>query len=182
MRGSKYLDHCYQPRLCLLSAYAWDTWHQVPSSSDLSHLVTEIRALRGQLEQSIQVNTCLRRQLEQQLDGGGKAGLGPDSGGHGFAASTDPGSRQPPFPGRKAKGIGKPSAGREGARASGGRESLAPSMLLGVRGEVGGEVTVGVRAWGSGPDLPLTGGLPGACKLPCLLFLEHVNPYLGRIC
>ncbi|XP_036090889.1 myomegalin isoform X4 [Rousettus aegyptiacus] len=81
-----------------LRAYAWDACHLVPSSSDLSHLVTEIRALRGQLEQSIQVNNCLRLQLEQQLDSGGKASLGPNSGSHDFAASTDPGSRQPPFP------------------------------------------------------------------------------------
>lgn len=163
MCGNKYLDHGYQPRLCLLSAYAWDACHLVPSSSDLSHLVTEIRALRGQLEQSIQVNNCLRLQLEQQLDGGGKASLGPNSGSHDFAASTDPGSRQPPFPGRKAKGIGKPSAGGEVARASGGRDSLASSRLLKVRGEVGGEVhcgseSVGLRA----THLPLTGCLPWA--------------------
>lgn len=54
----------------LLSAYTWDACHQVTLSSDLSHLVAEIRALRGQLEQSIQGNNCLRLQLEQQSDGG----------------------------------------------------------------------------------------------------------------
>ncbi|XP_024908012.1 myomegalin isoform X4 [Pteropus alecto] len=78
-----------------LRACAWDACH--PLSSDLSHLVTEIRALRGQLEQSIQVNNCLRLQLEQQLDGGGKASLSPNSVSRDFAASTDPGSKQPLF-------------------------------------------------------------------------------------
>ncbi|KAF5910915.1 hypothetical protein HPG69_000879, partial [Diceros bicornis minor] len=63
-----------------LKAYTWDACHQAPLSSDLSHLVAEIRALRGQLEQSIQVNNCLRLQLEQQLDGSaGKASLSPSS-------------------------------------------------------------------------------------------------------
>ncbi|XP_072823991.1 myomegalin isoform X10 [Vicugna pacos] len=76
-----------------LKAYTWDACHQVPLSSDLSHLVAEIRALRGQLEQSIQVNNCLRVQLEQQLDGGAsKAGLSPF-----FPVSPDPGSKQPLF-------------------------------------------------------------------------------------
>ncbi|XP_032342798.1 myomegalin isoform X21 [Camelus ferus] len=76
-----------------LKAYTWDACHQVPLSSDLSHLVAEIRALRGQLEQSIQVNNCLRVQLKQQLDGGAsKAGLSPS-----FPVSPDPGSKQPLF-------------------------------------------------------------------------------------
>ncbi|XP_072823958.1 myomegalin-like [Vicugna pacos] len=76
-----------------LKAYTWDACHQVPLSSDLSHLVAEIRALRGQLEQSIQVNNCLRVQLEQQLHGGAsKAGLSPF-----FPVSPDPGSKQPLF-------------------------------------------------------------------------------------
>ncbi|XP_055975589.1 myomegalin isoform X4 [Sorex fumeus] len=52
-----------------LKVPAWDACRQVPLSSDLSHLVAEIRDLRGQLEQSIQANTCLRLQLQQQLDG-----------------------------------------------------------------------------------------------------------------
>lgn len=148
----KYLDHCYQLRLCLLLAYAWDACHEVSLSSDLSHLVAEIRALRGQLEQSIQVNNCLRLQLEQQLDGGGKAGLSPNSVGHDFAPSTDPGRKQPPFQGRKAEGIGKPAAGREVARIAGGRDSLASSTLPKVRGAVGGapvrcgSESVGLRA------------------------------------
>lgn len=98
----------------LLSACTWDACHQVPLSSDLSHLVTEIRALRGQLEQSIQVNNSLRLQLEQQLDGGAaKASLSPSSVSHGFPAGSDPGSKQPPSQGRKEKGIGEPAAGRE---------------------------------------------------------------------
>ncbi|XP_077623817.1 myomegalin isoform X8 [Crocuta crocuta] len=76
-----------------LQAFTWDACHQVPLSSDLSHLVAEIRALRGQLEQSIQVNNCLRLQLEQQLDGGAsKARLGPSP-----ANQEDPGNKQLPF-------------------------------------------------------------------------------------
>ncbi|XP_030880445.1 myomegalin isoform X11 [Leptonychotes weddellii] len=73
-----------------LKASTWDAGHQVPSSSDLSQLVAEIRALRGQLERSIQVNNCLRQQLEQQLDSeGGKASLSPSS-----ANQEDPGNKQ----------------------------------------------------------------------------------------
>ncbi|XP_044770542.1 myomegalin isoform X14 [Neomonachus schauinslandi] len=73
-----------------LKASSWDAGHQVPSSSDLSQLVAEIRALRGQLERSIQVNNCLRQQLEQQLDSeGGKASLSPSS-----ANQGDPGNKQ----------------------------------------------------------------------------------------
>ncbi|XP_039111579.1 myomegalin-like isoform X2 [Hyaena hyaena] len=76
-----------------LQAFTWDACHQVPLNSDLSHLVAEIRALRGQLEQSIQVNNCLRLQLEQQLDGGvSKARLGPSP-----ANQEDPGNKQLPF-------------------------------------------------------------------------------------
>uniref|UniRef100_A0A8C0MY54 Phosphodiesterase 4D interacting protein n=1 Tax=Canis lupus familiaris TaxID=9615 RepID=A0A8C0MY54_CANLF len=73
-----------------LKASTWDAYHQVPLSSDLSHLVAEIRALRGQLEQSIQVNNCLRLQLEQQLDGGrSKTSLSPSS-----TSQEDPGDKQ----------------------------------------------------------------------------------------
>ncbi|XP_038417882.1 myomegalin isoform X54 [Canis lupus familiaris] len=73
-----------------LKASTWDAYHQVPLSSDLSHLVAEIRALRGQLEQSIQVNNCLRLQLEQQLDGGrSKTSLNPSS-----TSQEDPGDKQ----------------------------------------------------------------------------------------
>lgn len=96
--------------LSLLSAYTWEACHQVPLSSDLSHLVAEIRALRGQLEQSIQVNNCLRLQLEQQLDGGAsKASLSSSSINQKFPTNTDPGNKQPFFQGRKEKGIMKPS-------------------------------------------------------------------------
>ncbi|XP_027430215.1 myomegalin isoform X12 [Zalophus californianus] len=76
-----------------LKASTRDAGHQVPSSSDLSQLVAEIRALRGQLERSIQVNNGLRQQLEQQLDGGGgNASLSPSS-----ANQEDPGNKQPLF-------------------------------------------------------------------------------------
>ncbi|KAM9242609.1 myomegalin isoform 14-T14 [Dugong dugon] len=81
-----------------LKDYNWDACHQVPLSSDLSHLVAEVRALRGQLEQSIQVNNCLRLQLEQQLDGrADKANLSPSSVTQNFPANTDPGDKQPLF-------------------------------------------------------------------------------------
>uniref|UniRef100_A0A667HDY4 Olduvai domain-containing protein n=1 Tax=Lynx canadensis TaxID=61383 RepID=A0A667HDY4_LYNCA len=65
-----------------LKASTWDACHQVPMNSDLSHL----------LEQSIQVNNCLRLQLEHQLDGGGStARLSPS------ANQEDPGNKQPLF-------------------------------------------------------------------------------------
>ncbi|XP_060057962.1 myomegalin isoform X4 [Erinaceus europaeus] len=78
-----------------LKAYTWDACHQVPLINDLSRLVAEIRALRGQLEQSVQVNNCLRVQLEQQLDGAaGKVSLHPSSINQNFPVSTDPGNKQ----------------------------------------------------------------------------------------
>ncbi|XP_040086848.1 myomegalin isoform X24 [Oryx dammah] len=80
-----------------MKAYTWDACHQVPLSSDLSHLVAEIRALRGQLEQSIQVNNCLRLQLEQQLDGGASKASLSFSVNQKFPTNTDPGNKQPFF-------------------------------------------------------------------------------------
>jgi myomegalin len=53
--------------------------------------VAEIRALRGQLEQSIEVNNRLRLQLEQQMDrGAGKASLGPIAVGQSFPDKAEP--------------------------------------------------------------------------------------------
>ncbi|XP_060156604.1 myomegalin isoform X28 [Globicephala melas] len=78
-----------------LKAYTWDACHQVHLSSDLSHLVAEVQALRGQLEHSIQGNNCLRLQLEQQLDGGAiKTSLSPSSVNQKFPTNTDPGNKQ----------------------------------------------------------------------------------------
>uniref|UniRef100_A0A8I3WX00 Phosphodiesterase 4D interacting protein n=1 Tax=Callithrix jacchus TaxID=9483 RepID=A0A8I3WX00_CALJA len=78
-----------------LKAFSLDACHQIPLSSDLSHLVAEVRALRGQLEQSIQGNNCLRLQLQQQLDSGaGKASVSPSSINQNFPASADPGNKQ----------------------------------------------------------------------------------------
>uniref|UniRef100_A0A2K5J3Z1 Olduvai domain-containing protein n=1 Tax=Colobus angolensis palliatus TaxID=336983 RepID=A0A2K5J3Z1_COLAP len=78
-----------------LKAYSLDACHQIPLSSDLSHLVAEVRALRGQLEQNIQGNNCLRLQLQQQLDSSaGKASLSPSSINQNFPASADPGNKQ----------------------------------------------------------------------------------------
>ncbi|KAM8784234.1 LOW QUALITY PROTEIN: myomegalin [Rhynchonycteris naso] len=109
-----------------LKAYTTDACHQVPLSSDLSHLVAEIRALRGQLEQSIQVNNSLRLQLEQQLDGGaGKASLGPSSASLDLAARIDPGSKQPPFQGSAASLPGR-DVGMEPAPGCPSSPSAAP--------------------------------------------------------
>ncbi|XP_008581251.1 PREDICTED: myomegalin [Galeopterus variegatus] len=81
-----------------LKAYSPSACHQVPLSCDMSHLVAEIRALRGQLEQSIQVNTRLRLQLEQQLDGGAsKASLSHSSINQSFPVYIDPGNKQSLF-------------------------------------------------------------------------------------
>ncbi|XP_035307161.1 myomegalin isoform X4 [Cricetulus griseus] len=92
-----YESLCGNPKTGL-KAFSLDSCHQVPS--ELSYLVAEIRALRGQLEQSIQGNNCLRRQLEQQLDcGAGKANLNPSSVGQNFSASVEPASTQPLFQG-----------------------------------------------------------------------------------
>ena len=110
-----------------LSAYTWDACHQVPLNSDLSHLVAEIQALRGQLEQSIQVNNCLRLQLEQQLDGGAsKTSLSPSSVNQKFPTNTDPGNKQLLFQGRKEKGIRKPSANGEVPRMSTVEGTISP--------------------------------------------------------
>ncbi|XP_043858797.1 myomegalin-like isoform X2 [Dromiciops gliroides] len=77
----------------VMKAYSWDIYRQAPLSSDLSALVSEVRALRSQLEYSIQVNNSLRQQLEQQLDGGpGKATLSSSCVTQGFPA-TDPGNK-----------------------------------------------------------------------------------------
>ncbi|XP_058516110.1 myomegalin isoform X4 [Ochotona princeps] len=81
-----------------LKAFGLDACHQAPLSNDLSCLVAEIRVLRGQLEQSIQVNNCLRLQLELQLEGGvSKASPGASSVSQSFTTSTDPGKKQPIF-------------------------------------------------------------------------------------
>lgn len=93
----------------LLLAFGLDACHQAPLSSDLSCLVAEIRVLRGQLEQSIQVNNCLRLQLELQLEGGvGKASPGACSMSQSFTTSTDPGNKQPIFQGRTKEQLGGP--------------------------------------------------------------------------
>ncbi|XP_077883009.1 myomegalin isoform X27 [Ictidomys tridecemlineatus] len=81
-----------------LKAFSLDGCHQVPLNSDLNHLVAEIRALRGQLEQSIQMNNCLRLKLEQQLDGGtGKGSLSPSTVSQNFPTNPDPGNKQSHF-------------------------------------------------------------------------------------
>ncbi|XP_055459667.1 myomegalin-like isoform X5 [Psammomys obesus] len=88
-----YESLCGNPKKCLKD-FGLDSCHHVPS--ELSYLVAEIRALRGQLEQSIQVNNCLRLQLEQQLDrGAGKANLSPSSVSQNFSANTEPTDMQP---------------------------------------------------------------------------------------
>ncbi|XP_036622222.1 myomegalin-like isoform X3 [Trichosurus vulpecula] len=77
----------------VLKAYSWDIYRQGPLSNDLSTLVSEVRALRSQLEYSIQVNNSLRQQLEQQLEGSpGKGSLGSSCMTQGFPA-TSPGNK-----------------------------------------------------------------------------------------
>lgn len=84
-----------------MKAFSLDSCCQVPS--ELSYLVAEIRALRAQLEQIIQVNNGLRLQLEQQLDrGAGKATLSPSSVGQNVSAGVEPAHTQPLFQGSAA--------------------------------------------------------------------------------
>ena len=47
-------------------------WNGPDSFSDLHGLLTEMRALREQLERSIQTNSALRSRLEEQLSQGAK--------------------------------------------------------------------------------------------------------------
>lgn len=72
--------------------------------------MAEIRALRAQLEQIIQVNNGLRLQLEQQLDrGAGKATLSPSSVGQNISAVVEPAHTQPLFQGTKERGAEAPA-------------------------------------------------------------------------
>uniref|UniRef100_H0XE44 Phosphodiesterase 4D interacting protein n=1 Tax=Otolemur garnettii TaxID=30611 RepID=H0XE44_OTOGA len=72
-----------------------DACHQIPLGSDLSHLVTEIQALRGQLAESIQVNNGLCLQLQHHLEVGAvQASLRPTPTHQNFPATADPGSNQ----------------------------------------------------------------------------------------
>lgn len=74
--------------------------------------MAEIRALRAQLEQIIQVNNGLRLQLEQQLDRGtGKATLSPSSVGQIVSADVEPAHTQPLFQGTKERGAEAPARG-----------------------------------------------------------------------
>ncbi|XP_063138523.1 myomegalin isoform X8 [Rattus norvegicus] len=84
-----------------LKAFSLDSCYQVPG--ELSCLVAEIRALRVQLEQSIQVNNRLRLQLEQQMDhGAGKASLSSCPVNQSFSAKAELANQQPPFQGSAA--------------------------------------------------------------------------------
>ncbi|KAM5257063.1 myomegalin isoform 3-T3 [Ctenodactylus gundi] len=81
-----------------LKACCLDACHHAPVSSDLRHLVAEVRALRGQLAQSIQVNSCLRLQLEQQLNGdAGRAHLSAPSVSQSLPAGANLRNTQPLF-------------------------------------------------------------------------------------
>ncbi|GAB1287899.1 Myomegalin [Apodemus speciosus] len=95
-----YESLCENPKKAL-KAFSLDSCHQVPG--ELSCLVAEIRALRGQLEQSIQVNNRLRLQLEQQMEhDAGRASLSPSPGGQSFSGRVEPANPQPLFPGSAA--------------------------------------------------------------------------------
>ncbi|KAL6044245.1 hypothetical protein STEG23_019925 [Scotinomys teguina] len=95
-----YESLCGTPRSGL-KAFSLDSCHQVPS--ELSYLVAEMRALRGQLEHSIQVNNCLRLQLEKQLDcGASRANPSLSSVSQNFSANVEPANAQPLFQGSAA--------------------------------------------------------------------------------
>lgn len=65
--------------------------------------MAEICALRGQLEQSIQVNNRLRLQLEQQMEhDAGTASLRPSPAGQSCSPKVEPENPQPLFPGSAA--------------------------------------------------------------------------------
>lgn len=81
--------------------------------------MAEIRALRGQLEQSIQVNNRLRLQLEQQMEhDAGTASLRPSPAGQSFSPKVEPENPQPLFPGREE---GEARALRSGMSAGQGQ-------------------------------------------------------------
>ncbi|XP_019357505.1 PREDICTED: myomegalin-like isoform X6 [Gavialis gangeticus] len=83
----------FGPSKVAMSGCIRDLYWKQPSSSDLDALLAEVRALRSQLLQGIQVNSSLRQQLEQQQEG--RASLvthGSTS--HVFAANKPPGDRQ----------------------------------------------------------------------------------------
>ncbi|XP_038166855.1 myomegalin-like isoform X3 [Arvicola amphibius] len=95
-----YESLCGNPKTGM-KVFSLDSCCQVPS--ELSYLVAEIRALRAQLEQIIQVNNGLRLQLEQQLDrGAGKATLSSSSVGQNVSADVEPAHTQPLFQGSTA--------------------------------------------------------------------------------
>ncbi|XP_052035621.1 myomegalin-like isoform X2 [Apodemus sylvaticus] len=95
-----YESLCENPKKAM-KAFSLDSCHQAPG--ELSCLVAEIRALRGQLEQSIQVNNRLRLQLEQQMEqDAGKASLSPSPAGQSFSAKVEPANPQPFFQGSAA--------------------------------------------------------------------------------
>ncbi|XP_028936460.1 LOW QUALITY PROTEIN: myomegalin [Ornithorhynchus anatinus] len=126
-----------------------------PLSGDLTGLVAEVRALRSQLEHSIQVNDSLRQQLEQKLDGNfDKIHLGPSSPAQAFPA-TDPerpaqlfpdavlsppvrdvgmNSPAPTFPGSDAQAPGlepRPSSRKTGSGPDAGRAGKEDPALVG---------------------------------------------------
>ncbi|XP_019342066.1 myomegalin isoform X4 [Alligator mississippiensis] len=83
----------FGPSKVPMSACIRDLYWKQPSSSDLDALLAEVRALRSQLLQGIQVNNSLRQQLEQQQEG--RASLATQgSTSHVFAASKPPGDWQ----------------------------------------------------------------------------------------
>lgn len=108
--------------LCLFSACIRDLYWKQPSSSDLDALLAEVRALRSQLLQGIQVNNSLRQQLEQQQEG--RASLATQgSTSHVFAASKPPGDWQL-FQGEEEEGCQRPCW--MGAEAAG---LVGPSLV-----------------------------------------------------
>ncbi|KAM4721031.1 myomegalin isoform 3-T3 [Rhinophrynus dorsalis] len=62
-------ERLYGSSKLVLSAFSGETYHSLPANYNFSELLSEVRSLRAQMEQSIQVNTSIRHHLEQQLDG-----------------------------------------------------------------------------------------------------------------
>ncbi|MEE6496255.1 hypothetical protein FKM82_002272 [Ascaphus truei] len=62
-------ERLYGSSKLVLSAFSGETYHTLPANYDFSELLSEVRSLRTQMEQSIQVNNSIRHHLEKQLEG-----------------------------------------------------------------------------------------------------------------
>ncbi|KAG8436489.1 hypothetical protein GDO86_007547 [Hymenochirus boettgeri] len=73
-------ERLYGSSKLVLSAFSGDTYHNLPANCEFTELLSEVRSLRSQMEQSIQDNTSLRHHLEKQLNvNGGTTEMRPSS-------------------------------------------------------------------------------------------------------